>query len=366
MVLTETLCEKLPFPYFLITDKYEILTASLDDHDHLSGRLFTDLLSSDEREFFTNLLNDKGNGVFNIKIEDDYNPHRVYLAAAEVNRFHLFCFPLSIEDDETKKTAAQLDKKLFQNNLQLMEKKKYIERTAIEIHEASLASDYMANVDQLAAGIAHEIRNPLTTVKGFIQLLKPYLFEIGKEQYADIALGEINRANEIIYEFLNTAKPAKNIKTDIAINKIIKEMAILFDSEARLQNIDLSIELSNADPYVAGDSKQIKQVLVNIIKNALEALQYNKRPQSCIQIKSEVKHSKSIIIVGDNGPGMAQETLDQLFTPFFTTKEKGTGIGLMVCKKIIEAHEGCILINSQPDAGTIFKIELPLSKTNAK
>ncbi|MBT2689612.1 GHKL domain-containing protein [Bacillus sp. ISL-47] len=360
MYLTKSLLEKMPFPYFLINGKYEILSASLDVENKLTGQLFTNFLATDEVISFKENLDRNGYKVVKVRKEDRYLPHRIYVVEDEEDRHHLFCFPLSIEDQEFKKAADRVEKKLLQFNLQLMEKKKYFEETAKEIHEASLASDYMSNVGKLAAGIAHEIRNPLTTVKGFIQLIKPYLIDVGKEQYAEIALEEINRANDIIYEFLNAAKPPEKKKTEVWLNKLIQEVTLLFESEAHLHNINFSIQPCDANPSVFGDNNQIKQVLVNILKNALEALQNVNRSDGMIRIYAETKQEKAYIIVEDNGPGMSQETVDQLFVPFYTTKSNGTGIGLSICKKIIEEHGGNIVLNSQLDTGTVFKIELPL------
>ncbi len=138
-----------------------------------------------------------------------------------------------------------------------------------------ILSDQLATMGQLAAGIAHEIRNPLTTVKGFIQLIKPYLSEIGKEEYAAIAIDEIDRANEIIYEFLNAAKPSQNKKQLISVNKLIKDIIILFESEAILKDLEMETIYHCEDAKLYIDIKQIKQVLVNIIKNAIEAIEEN-------------------------------------------------------------------------------------------
>ncbi|MDF2040129.1 ATP-binding protein [Cytobacillus oceanisediminis] len=239
------------------------------------------------------------------------------------------------------------------------EQEKYLKKTAEEIKETEMTSDYSADFGQLAAGIAHEIRNPLTTVKGFIQLLKPYLIEIGKEQYAEIAIEEINRANDMIYDFLNASKPPQNKKTEIDLNKLIQEMKILFENEANIQNINLTVSLCSGNPLFYGDSKQIKQVLINIIRNALEACEeaHATEGKVCLIVKSISQ--KTQIIIEDNGPGMTEETLNQLFVPFYTTKEKGTGIGLSICRKIIEEHGGTINVHSNFSHGTVFKIELP-------
>ncbi|WP_243508900.1 sensor histidine kinase [Cytobacillus oceanisediminis] len=239
------------------------------------------------------------------------------------------------------------------------EQEKYLKKTAEEIKETEMTSDYSADFGQLATGIAHEIRNPLTTVKGFFQLLKPYLIEIGKEQYAEIAIEEINRANDMIYDFLNASKPAQNKKTEIDLNKLIQEMKILFENEANIQNINLTVSLCSGNPLFYGDSKQIKQVLINIIRNALEACEeaHATEGKVCLIVKSISQ--KTQIIIEDNGPGMTEETLNQLFVPFYTTKEKGTGIGLSICRKIIEEHGGTINVHSNFSHGTVFEIELP-------
>ncbi|MBN8200002.1 GHKL domain-containing protein [Bacillus sp. NTK034] len=239
------------------------------------------------------------------------------------------------------------------------EKENYLKKAAEEIKETEMTSDYSADIGQLAAGIAHEIRNPLTTVKGFIQLLKPYLIEIGKEQYAEIAIEEINRANDMIYEFLNASKPAQNKKTEIDINKLIQEMNILFENEANIRNIHLTVSLSSRNPLFYGDLKQIKQVLINIIKNALEACEEAHATESKVCLIVKTINQKTQIIIEDNGPGMTEETINQLFVPFYTTKEKGTGIGLSICRKIIEEHDGKIKVHSKYSHGTIFEIELP-------
>ncbi|URM31384.1 GHKL domain-containing protein [Cytobacillus firmus] len=226
---------------------------------------------------------------------------------------------------------------------------KYIKKSEREIRE---------NDRQLAAALAHEIRNPLTTVKGFMELLKPYLIEIGKEQYAQIAIDEINRANDLIYEFLNASKPGLNKKTEIDINKLIQEMKISFDNQA---NINLSVNLCPGEPIIYGDSNKIKQLLINVIKNALEACEEAPAGEGKVCLNAKSNSRKAQIIIEDNGPGMTEETINRLFLPFYTTKEKGTGIGLSICRKIIEEHNGSIKVHSTLSQGSVFTIELPMA-----
>lgn len=232
------------------------------------------------------------------------------------------------------------------------EEKTYIKKAEGEICESSV---------QLAAALAHEIRNPLTTVKGFMELLKPYLIEIGKEQYAQIAIDEINRANDLIYEFLNASKPGINKKTKIDLNKLIQEIKISFENQANIKNINLSVNLCPGEPAIYGDSNKIKQVLINLIKNALEACEEAHAGEGMVCLTAKSNSRKIQIIIEDNGPGMTEETISSLFLPFYTTKEKGTGIGLSICRKIIEEHKGRIKVHSRLSQGSVFTIELPMA-----
>lgn len=230
------------------------------------------------------------------------------------------------------------------------------EKLKKEYDEMSLQSSYLANVGQLAAGIAHEIRNPLTTIKGFIQLMKPYLVEIEKEEYATIALEEIERANNILYEFLNAAKPHFNEAKQIDVNRLVKEIMILFEGEAHLRNITICNRLALETPSLFLEEHQLKQVLVNLVKNAIEAVPAN---GGKIILSTEVRDELVIIRIEDNGCGMSEETVRHIFMPFYTTKATGTGLGLSVCHDIINQLGGEIEIKSQPGVGTDFLIYLP-------
>lgn len=360
MQLTENLIKKLPFPYFFIDHHFRILSSSIQMDTFFPDQLFTQLLDKQEINQFITTFSMHNMLEIKISIRDCLSLHRIYKIQDAHNCFHLFCFPVEDKGETIGKALQESEQKLFQTNELLIENNQDIQKTAQEIHESTVYSEYYATVSTLAAGIAHEIRNPLTTVKGFIQLLKPYLSEIGKEQYADIALDEINRANDLIFEFLNATKPQESKKSEISLNKIIKEIAMLYESEALLRNIELNIQLSIANPRVIANGKQMKQVLMNVIKNAIEAIAIHTDDKyGQIQISVEFDKQLGVIIVKDNGCGMNEETLEKLFLPFYTTKQTGTGIGLSICKKIIEEHEGQMKISSSPGKGTITKIILP-------
>lgn len=230
-----------------------------------------------------------------------------------------------------------------------------------QIEETAYQNDKLAMLGKISAAIAHEIRNPLTAIRGFIQLLRPHLVQLGREEYARIILSEIDRANDIIYEFLNSSKPSTPQKTVISVSSLLKEVVLLTESEALMKGCEISIKKSDLQMNVSVDVKQIKQVLLNMIKNAMEAIEeVGEEHSGHIEVKAEIEGKYVNISIRDNGKGMDKAMLGRLFSPFFTTKEKGTGLGLSVSYRIIKNHRGTIIADSIKGAGTIFVISLPL------
>jgi signal transduction histidine kinase len=232
----------------------------------------------------------------------------------------------------------------------------------MQTQKNSTHNQHYQTMDKLAVGIAHEIRNPLTTVGGFLQLIKPYLTEIGKERYVDIALGELKRADQMIYEFLNATKASVPDKRCTSLNQVLKDTIILYESEAALKNIIIENHLAKEDIEIVANANQLKQVLVNLLKNAIEAIEprHINGPNGIIEFYCGMEDNKAFLVIKDNGCGMDEETLQTLFLPFHTTKETGTGIGLSICKNMIEDHLGTITVESTEGIGTMFRIEFPL------
>lgn len=230
-----------------------------------------------------------------------------------------------------------------------------------KIEQSAYQNDKLAMLGKIAAAIAHEIRNPLTSIRGFIQLLRPHLIEIGKEDYARIVIEEIDRANDIIYEFLNSSKPSTPDKKRVHVESLLGEVRLLFSSEAILKGCDIELSPVNPTLTVCVDVKQLKQALLNIIRNSLEAIDGRSRSErGMIRIDAAEQRGKVVISVQDNGTGMDYHTQSKLFDPFFTTKLEGTGLGLAVCYRIIKNHGGHIAVESDVGQGTRFKITLPL------
>ncbi|WP_042357147.1 PAS domain-containing sensor histidine kinase [Bacillus rubiinfantis] len=208
---------------------------------------------------------------------------------------------------------------------------------------------------QLAAGIAHEIRNPITAIKGFLQLMSSAHDEY--KDYFNIISSEIERIEQILSELLILAKPqvSKFERKDIKV--LLAQVITLLDTQAILNNVEIVAEYQPGVTYIECDENQLKQVFINFIKNSIEAMPNGGR----LVVKISKVNSEQIKIQFiDGGVGMSKETLAKLGSPFYTTKENGTGLGFMISRKIIENHFGEICITSEQNNGTTIDIILPI------
>ena len=230
--------------------------------------------------------------------------------------------------------------------------RKEAEKLIVQTEKLKLAGE-------IAAGVAHEIRNPMTVISGFIQMMNtddqhPY------QTYTKLIESELERINLIISEFLILAKPHVTKAKEFHIEKILKDVVLLFSPELNLRSILLKESWNAPHAIVVGEQNQIKQVVINIVKNAIEALTNG----GSLEISTDLEtHGFVRIQIRDNGEGMTQEVVNQIFEPFFTTKTTGTGLGMMISQKIIQEHGGKILINSQLNKGTVVSILLPYTQS---
>ncbi|MDD9269107.1 PAS domain S-box protein [Paenibacillus sp. GCM10023248] len=220
--------------------------------------------------------------------------------------------------------------------------------------EAIIRSEKLSLIGQLAAGIAHDIRNPLTSLKGFVHLLKAK-----NTDYVDVMLEELEHINYVVNEFMTLAKPHLNYYLENKIQDLVQSVIAFLQPHAHLYNVQIQMDTDPDLPAIACNPDQIKQVLINVLKNAIESMVSGGIIR--IGIKHQC-HEGLIISVEDQGVGISEDRLSQLGEPFFTTKTNGTGLGLMVCKRIIEGHGGKLTIESQIDQGTTVRIELPFKK----
>lgn len=209
--------------------------------------------------------------------------------------------------------------------------------------------DQLNLVGKMAAAIGHEVRNPMTTVRGFLQFLA------GKEacttfkEYFDLMIEELDRANSIINDFLSLAKNKEVKLKSQNLNTIIRTIAPLLQSNAIIANKSLHLDL-NILPDLFLDSQEIRQLILNLVHNSLDSMP----PHTNITIKSFMENKQVVLAVQDEGTGIPPECIEKLGTPFFTTKEKGTGLGLAVCYSIAARHKATIEFDTGPHGTTFF------------
>jgi signal transduction histidine kinase len=215
-------------------------------------------------------------------------------------------------------------------------------------------------IGELAAGMAHEIRNPLTSIRGFLQLIQSkYDPNAMEQEYFAIIFSELDRINDIIKEFLALAKPSQAQLQITAFDQLLAEILLLAEQEAVLHEVCFTKDIAPDMPLLCLNPDQIKQVILNITSNAFQAT--GRGGEVIVRSRFDDTTKQLITIVEDNGPGIPPDKLELIFEPFYTTKETGTGLGLTLSKRIIESHGGKIKVTSAINKGSRFLICLPVT-----
>ncbi|MFG6118859.1 ATP-binding protein [Thalassobacillus sp. B23F22_16] len=216
-------------------------------------------------------------------------------------------------------------------------------------------SEQLSTITQMSAGIAHEIKNPLTALKGFMQLgaANPEL----RDSYNDLLLSEVNRIESIVNDFMMLAKPASSKQLEaVNIKQMIEYVLELYQSLIAEKGIKIHTSIDCGEYTLESDPNRFKQILINIIKNAIEAVEL--KGTVCIDVFCDYSEAK--IVVKDNGKGLSEERLKRLGEPFFTTKKDGTGLGIMVTRKMVDDLGGTIKYSSEEGKGTCVTIAFPM------
>ncbi len=217
----------------------------------------------------------------------------------------------------------------------------------------------LASIGSLAAGIAHEIRNPLSSIKGFATYFKERYLDVQEDRkIADIMIGEVERLNRVIGQLLAFARPMDLRKETSSVSELINHSIEMIEKKAFEKRVTIESALIPQDScYASIDPDKLGQVMLNVFLNALEAM--DEGGTLSVSVQGDEKRSRLFIRVSDTGHGIAPEDLTHIFDPYFTTKQSGTGIGLAIVHKIIEAHAGEIKVESMPGEGTTVSIMLP-------
>lgn len=214
---------------------------------------------------------------------------------------------------------------------------------------------------QLAATMAHETRNPLTVASGFVQLIALGDIPSKYKDYAQLALDNIDRANDILTNFTNLLKSRANLELEaIDIEQSIADVIQHLECLTANRSISIAVQVTNGPALVRADSRLLRCVWMNILKNAIEAME-----AGTIQVAVAVKDKEAKVTVHDQGPGIPKEILAKLFQPFNTHKSSGTGLGLAICREILSAFQGRIKISCPPRGGTAVAVCLPVMKTGS-
>lgn len=215
----------------------------------------------------------------------------------------------------------------------------------------------LASTGRIARTIAHEVRNPLTNINLSVEQLREDSTDGNMEVMLDMITRNSNRINQLIADLLNSTKSTELVFQKISINRILDETLVLAEDRIRLKNIKVEKKYAEDIPDISVDSEKIKIAFLNIIVNAIEAMQADK---GILTIKTETRNGKSIVTISDNGSGIDKESLSKLFEPYFTSKPKGNGLGLTNTQNIILSHNGHIQVESEQGKGTIFSVVLNL------
>ncbi len=236
------------------------------------------------------------------------------------------------------------------------------------LEEKARRADRLTALGELAAGVAHEMRNPLTTIRGYLQILPQFKNDDEfLQEFSDNLIREIDRLTRLTDDLLNMAKPISPERRPEHLSVVVEEVAAFLAEKFRTAEIQCKVEPDRQGTPVFIDIDRMKQVFINLFVNAIEALgkdgrievHYSHRVEKLSE--DEKPRTYAVAEVADNGPGIPEHNLNRLFDPFFTTKDSGTGLGLSLSNRIVEEHNGFLRVNSIQGEGTSFWVMLPLA-----
>jgi signal transduction histidine kinase len=285
-----------------------------------------------------------------VHIESDTEIGQLYQS------FNEMAEKLQENDEILRKFNEELEKKVKERTLELQQANEQLQTTQL----ALIRTEKEAAVGQIAAGVTHEIKNPLNSLSINAQmLLREVAEKFGSEspsyESASLMRYEINRINNILEEFVKFAKFPEPRFFNNHINEVITEVFDLISPNAKDSRVTIKLSLQDDIPSFKFDARQFKEVLMNLSENAIKAMNAGDE----MDIKTYMRDENVIITVTDSGEGIPEKNMGKIFTPFFSTKEGGLGLGLPIVQRIIESHGGKVSCTSTAGSGTSFEISLP-------
>jgi len=289
--------------------------------------------------------------IYSYHIHHDWGhfPHYSFNQYAEIVLYHALALVIGFLAQKDRRRRQELEKA----TAELAEAYRKLQATYEQLKRA----DRLAALGQLSAGIAHEIRNPLGSIKGSIEILEGEIAaDSPKREFIRIIKEETARLNSIVGEFLKFARPPKPSMAPFSLNELIDSTLVLLQRQAQQSGVEIRTMLDPALPALSLDPDQIRQVLLNVMLNGIQAM-----PEGgVLEIRSTRNAEDGVLVeISDTGAGVPEPDLDQIFDPFFTTKPGGSGLGLFISHQLVQNHGGRISARRNACAGMTFRIDLP-------
>ncbi|TYP49772.1 two-component system sensor histidine kinase NtrB [Thermosediminibacter litoriperuensis] len=302
------------------------------------------------------------------KIYEDLFTERSYSISEDLEVFikegsHRIVLENEREDDEAVFYTFNINTTVVKNRDGLVgvviscEDENRSESVRGDLRERPSHLENLSVIGELAASAVHEIKNPLFSIRGFLQIIDNSFSEDDKrKEYTRIMISEIDRLEGLVRDLLMLAKTRIGSDESVTVCELIRDIAELYKNRMEMQNIKFSLRAEDESACILGNREQLEQVFINLIQNALEAMENGGN----IEVVTSRKNEKVVIEVRDDGKGISPEAEKKIFSPFFTTKKNGTGLGLFLSKKIVEDHRGRIYFQSTEGKGTVFFLEFPV------
>ncbi len=234
-----------------------------------------------------------------------------------------------------------------------------------ENQEQLVKAERLATIGEMSAKVAHEIRNPLVSIGGFARLIEKRIkADSDIKKYAGIIRDQVDQLEYILNNLLATAKPRAPEKKTVDLENITRQVLQVLENALEQRNVRVTLDFPESPPVINGDPKMLYQAFLNLLKNAMEAVE--ERANGEIHVAAEPDGDEILLRISDNGPGIETAVVPKIFQTFFTTKSSGTGLGLSIVRQIVESHNGEINVESREGGGTTFVMRFPVAKASIK
>ncbi|WP_338780490.1 ATP-binding protein [Metabacillus sp. FJAT-52054] len=364
MQLMSNKYEKIPFSYFMVDRRLNILSVSkrtLSEFDETGN--FIDIVGiGSKKKAASFILDTPSISKIELNLKTKNKPlclFDIYIQYENKDTIHIFCVNKEESLEPVYQAMKNLEADLLNANMSLMEKNTQLEKSLKEMKEIAVQNHHLRSFKEIAASISTDLTSPLTSIKGFFNQVKPHMVDPGEK---NLTFEGLNRANDDLYEYLFDERPPIMSKRKVLLSQLLDDAAMTSKREALHFGCEVHYQANLKNPVLFVDNKKIKQVILNIVRNAMESFLTMEDCEGKIEIFTNLTSDSIEIIIEDNGCGIEHEIQEKLFIPFSTTKKAGKGLGLAVSMEILKNHEGKIKIDSQNGEGTRVTVVLPYTE----